>query len=100
MTDHCCLVAKLYLTLCDPMDCGPPGSAVHEMLQARILKWAAISFSQMEREREKERERERERCYFLVVGLERPRPLLSPSGPRIHRRVSITGRSSQHLCLT
>ena len=26
-------------TLCDPMDCGPPGSSVHRTLQARTLKW-------------------------------------------------------------
>ena len=26
-------------TLCDPMDCGPPGSSVHEVFQARILEW-------------------------------------------------------------
>ena len=28
-----------------PMDCSPPGSSVHEILQARILDWVAISFS-------------------------------------------------------
>ena len=32
-------------TLCDPMDCSPPGSSVSGILQARILEWAAISFS-------------------------------------------------------
>ena len=32
-------------TLCDPMDCGPPGSPVHGMLQARRLEWVAIPFS-------------------------------------------------------
>ena len=32
-------------TLCDPMDCSPPGSSVHEILQARILEWVAIPFS-------------------------------------------------------
>ena len=32
-------------TLCDPMDCSPPGSFVHGILQARILEWIAISFS-------------------------------------------------------
>ena len=32
-------------TLCDPMDGSPPGSAVPGILQARILEWAAISFS-------------------------------------------------------
>ena len=32
-------------TLCDPMDCSPPGSPVPGILQARILEWVAISFS-------------------------------------------------------
>ena len=40
-----CLVAKLCLTLCDPMDCSPPGSSVHGILQARILGWVATPFS-------------------------------------------------------
>ena len=30
--------------LCDPMDCRPPCSSVHGILQARILEWVAISF--------------------------------------------------------
>ena len=33
------------LTLCDPMDCSPPGSSVHGILQARILEQVAISSS-------------------------------------------------------
>ena len=33
------------LTLCQPMDCNPPGSSVLEILQARILQWVAISYS-------------------------------------------------------
>ena len=32
-------------TLCDPIDGGPPGSPVPGILQARILEWVAISFS-------------------------------------------------------
>ena len=32
-------------TLCDPIDSSPPGSSVPEILQARILEWVAISFS-------------------------------------------------------
>ena len=40
-----CLVAKLCLTLGDPMNCSPPGSSVHGISQARILVWVAISFS-------------------------------------------------------
>ena len=31
--------------LCDPMDCSPPGSSVHGILQAGTLDWVAISFS-------------------------------------------------------
>ena len=38
------LVAQSCPTLCDPMDCSPPGS-VHGILQARILEWVAIPFS-------------------------------------------------------
>ena len=32
-------------TLCSPLDCSPPGSSVHGILQARILEWVAISSS-------------------------------------------------------
>ena len=39
------LVTELCPTLCNPMDCSPPGSSVHGILQARILEWVAISFS-------------------------------------------------------
>ena len=41
----CCLVAQSCLTLCDPMDCSPPDSSVHGILQARILEWIAMPFS-------------------------------------------------------
>ena len=33
------------LTLCNPTDGSPPGSAIPEILQARTLEWVAISFS-------------------------------------------------------
>ena len=38
-------VTQLCLTLCNPVDCSPPGSSIHGILQARILEWVAISFS-------------------------------------------------------
>ena len=44
----CVCVAQLCPTLCDPMDCSPSGSSVHRILQARILEWVAISFSNMQ----------------------------------------------------
>ena len=43
-----CLHAKslqLYPTLCYPVDCSPPGSSVHGILQARILEWVAMPSS-------------------------------------------------------
>ena len=49
------------LTLCDPMDCSPPGSSVHGILQVGILEWVAILFS---------------RGIFLTPGIERRSPLL------------------------
>ena len=39
------LVAQSCPTLCDPMDCSPPGSSVSGMLQARILEWVAMPSS-------------------------------------------------------
>ena len=43
---HACVVAQSYLNLCDPMDCSLPGSSVHGIFQARILKWVAIFLPQ------------------------------------------------------
>ena len=38
-------VSRSVVSLCNPMDCSPPGSSVHGILQARILEWLAILFS-------------------------------------------------------
>ena len=38
-------VAQSGQTLSDPMDCSLPGSSVHGILQARVLEWGAIAFS-------------------------------------------------------
>ena len=38
-------VAQLCPTLSDPTDCGPPGSSIHGIFQARLLEWGAIAFS-------------------------------------------------------
>ena len=40
-----CMLTQLCLTLCDPMDCSPPGSSVHGISPARILEWVAVSSS-------------------------------------------------------
>ena len=38
-------VAQSCPTFSDPMDCSPPGSSAHGILQARVLEWVAIDFS-------------------------------------------------------
>ena len=38
-------VTQSCLTLCDPMDYSLPGSSLHGILQARVLEWGAIAFS-------------------------------------------------------
>ena len=54
---HTYPVNQLCPTLCNPMDCSPPGSSVHGIFQARILEWVATPSSR------------------------------GPSGPRNHTRV-------------
>ena len=43
------LVTQLCSTLCNAMDCSPPGSSEHGTLQARILEWEASPFSRSSR---------------------------------------------------
>ena len=39
------VLVSQFFSVCNPMDCSPPGSSVHGILQARILEWVAIPFS-------------------------------------------------------
>ena len=41
----CCSVAKSCLTLCNAMDCSPPDSSAHWILQTRIMEWVAMPSS-------------------------------------------------------
>ena len=58
-----CSVAQLCLTLCNPMDCKPPGLSVHGIFQARILKWVVISSS---RGSSQPRDRTLIFCFFCI----------------------------------
>ena len=42
---QCTCMLGCYLTLYEPRDCNPLGFSVHGISQARVLEWAAISFS-------------------------------------------------------
>ena len=43
--DVLCFITQSCPTLCCSMDCSPPGSSVHGILQARIMEWAAMPSS-------------------------------------------------------
>ena len=69
-------------TLSDPMDCSPPGSSVHGILQARILEWIAMPFS---RGSSRSRDRTCTSCdYFIVGGLFTAEPPRMPLAYSIH----------------
>ena len=57
------LTTQSCLTLCDPMDCSPPGSSVQGLLQARILEWVAMPSS-----RGSSRPRDRTHVSHIVGG--------------------------------
>ena len=64
-------------TLCNPMDCRPPGSSVHEVLQARILECLAVSSS---RGSSPPRDRTQVSCgSCIAVGFFTAEPLGKPS---------------------
>ena len=42
---HACACTQLCPTFCDPMDCSPPDSSVHEIFWETILEWVAIGLS-------------------------------------------------------
>ena len=72
-----CVHAKLppsSLTLCDPMNCSPPGSSVHGIFQARILEWVAMPSS---RGSSQPRDRTHVSCIFCIGSL----PPVSPGRP-------------------
>ena len=42
----CCMLTGFSISyFCNPMDCSPPGSSAHGILQARILEWVAMPSS-------------------------------------------------------
>ena len=89
----CCLVAQLCWTVCDPMDYSSPGSSVHEISQATILEWIAISFSRscymmyfasilwiIWKREEWSDMKEVDACSGILVGGELRRCIVNPEG--------------------
>ena len=68
-------------TLCNPVDCSPPGCSVHGILQARILEWVAVPFS---RGSSRPRHRTQVSCFLHWQAGSLP---LSPPGKPYNRYV-------------
>ena len=65
-TLYCAQSLQSCPTLCNPMDHRPPGSSDHEILQARILEWAAMPFS---RESSRPRNPICVSCVYCITGI-------------------------------
>ena len=87
------LVTQSCQTLWDPMDCSPPGSSVHGILQARILEWVAIPFS---RGSSWPRDRTQVPCIasrFFTVWATREEAPLNDKKRNINTRCGVIGTS-------
>ena len=60
-----CVLSCSVMSDCDPMDCSPPGSSLHGILQARILEWVASSSS---RGSSQARDQTHISCVFCIAG--------------------------------
>ena len=75
-----CLVTQSCLTVCDPMDCSPPGSSVHGILQAGILEWVAKpSFKGSSRPRNRTQVSRIAGWFFTVWASREALPLCTPT---------------------
>ena len=77
------LVAQSCLTLCDPVDCSPPGCSVHGTLQAGMLEWVPMPSS-----RGSSRPRDRSRVSRLLRWQAGSLPPVPPGKPCVHMRDS------------
>ena len=57
-------------TLSNPMDCSPPGSSAHRILQAKLLEWGAIAFSNWNFYHMLNKSLE-SKCHYVVLNLRR-----------------------------
>ena len=53
------------VTLHDPMDCSLPGSSIHGIFQARVMKWVAIAFSNRQADGYKKKKKKKTHIYAV-----------------------------------
>ena len=79
-------------TLCDPMDCRPPGSSVHGILWAIILVWVTMPFS-----RGSSPPRESHLCLLCLLHWQADSLPLAPLGsPTLYHNIFIFCESVSH----
>ena len=71
------------LTLCNPVDCSPPGSSVRGILQARMLEWVAMPSS-----RGSSSPGDQTHVWYLLHWQVGSLPLVPPGKPSLHRTYS------------
>ena len=78
----------------NPMDCSPPGSSVHGILQARVLEWVAIVFSNKPLGTAKKRKQNKKNFFFYL------RSTKFPYFPNFRWKKIISKQSIIHWTLT
>ena len=87
-------LAQSCLTLCNPIDCSPPGCTVHGILQAGLLEWAAVSSSGIFPTQGSNP------CVLcLLICWQIPYPLTHPGSPQININYANQKKQSGHLSM-
>ena len=95
----CMLVTQSCPTLCDPMDCSPPGFSVHGILQIRILEyWVAIPFSRgFSRPRDRPGSPELQADYLPYEPTRNIFPLFGRQQSQVEMRIALIYNSRRGL---
>ena len=95
----CVLVTQSCPTLCDPMDCSPPGFSVHGILQIRILEyWVAIPFSRgFSRPRDRPGSPELQADYLPYEPTRNIFPLFGRQQSQVEMRIALIYNSRRGL---
>ena len=91
-----CMCAQSCPTLCNPLDCSPPGSSINGTLQARILEWVAMPFSSRSSQ-------PRDQTCVFCIGREILYLLSHQGNPRLLLTLSLLSssyelRNGAHIC--
>ena len=95
---HVCVCMKSFqscLTICDPMDCSLPGSSVHGILQARMLKWVAMPSSRGS----SQSNRKWQPAPVMLPGKFHGHSRLAGYNPQGHKKSDMTEHVFEFMCM-